>query len=62
MIERIEILEGASSFLWRSDAMGGFVYIQTKQGAGTKGLSGSFGASYGNNFELMGQVIKQDHI
>ncbi len=50
-IERVEILEGSSSFLYGSDAMGGVISITTKKGSGKKGLIANIGASYGNNFK-----------
>lgn len=50
-IERVEILKGSSSYLWGADAAAGVIYIQTKQGSGKEGFSGSFGSSYGNTIE-----------
>lgn len=39
-IEKVEILRGAQSMLWGSDAMGGVINITTKRGKGTPNASG----------------------
>lgn len=39
-IERIEILRGAQSMLWGSDAMGGVINVVTKRGQGPLAVSG----------------------
>ncbi len=51
-IESIEIVKGGGSYLWGSDAMGGVIYIRTKRGSKDKGLHGSLGMAYKNNFEF----------
>ncbi|MDR3391496.1 MAG: TonB-dependent receptor [Sulfuriferula sp.] len=49
-IDHIEILRGAASSLYGSDAIGGVIQIFTKQGAGTPRLNAAIGlGSYGTN-------------
>ncbi len=58
-IERIEILRGAQSMLWGSDAMGGVINIVTKKGTGTPQANAFF--EYGSFSSLRegGQVSGQ---
>lgn len=58
-IERIEILRGAQSMLWGSDAMGGVINIVTKKGTGTLQANAFF--EYGSFSSLRegGQVSGQ---
>ncbi len=49
-IERIEIVRGAQSTLYGSDAMGGVINIITRKGEGNASLSASFEAGSHNTF------------
>lgn len=54
-IERIEILKGAQSTLWGSDAVAGVINIITKKG-GTKAISPSASLSYGSYHTFRGNA------
>ena len=54
-IERIEILKGAQSTLWGSDAVAGVINIITKKG-GTKAISPNASLSYGSYHTFRGNA------
>jgi vitamin B12 transporter len=58
-IERIEILRGAQSMLWGSDAMGGVVNIITKRGTGAPQASAFFEYGSFSSIREGGQVTGQ---
>ncbi|MGH7207114.1 MAG: TonB-dependent receptor plug domain-containing protein [Nitrospiraceae bacterium] len=58
-IERIEILRGAQSMLWGSDAMGGVVNIITKRGTGDPQASAFFEYGSFSSIREGGQVTGQ---
>lgn len=58
-IERIEILRGAQSMLWGSDAMGGVINIITKRGSGTPQASAFFEYGAYSSIREGGQVSGQ---
>ena len=55
-IERIEILRGAQSMLWGSDAMGGVINITTKKGTGAPSASAFFEYGSFSSIREGGQV------
>ncbi len=55
-IERVEILRGAQSMLWGSDAMGGVINIVTKKGAGGTTASSFFEYGSFNSIREGGQI------
>jgi vitamin B12 transporter len=64
-IERIEIVRGAQSTLYGSDAMGGVINIITRKGEGKATLDGSFEAGSHNTFTesagIRGSVKKMSY-
>ncbi len=58
-IETIEILRGAQSMLWGSDAMGGVINITTKRGRGTPKASAFFEYGSFNSIREGGDVSGQ---
>ena len=58
-IERIEILRGAQSMLWGSDAMGGVINIVTKRGTGTPQANAFFEYGSFSSIREGGQVTGQ---
>lgn len=59
-IERIEIIPGALSTLYGSDAIGGVIQIFTKKGAVSAGAVSLEGGSYGTTRETVSAEIKRD--
>jgi vitamin B12 transporter len=55
-IEKIEILRGAQSTIWGSDAIGGVIHITTKRGRGTPRASGFFEYGSFNSIREGGSV------
>jgi vitamin B12 transporter len=55
-IEKVEILRGAQSMLWGSDAMGGVINITTKRGTGKPRASGFFEYGSFNSIREGGEV------
>lgn len=55
-VERVEVLRGAQSALWGSDAIGGVVNIITKSGAGLEDNEYSASAEYGSFSTINGAV------
>lgn len=61
-IERIEVLRGEQSALWGSDAMGGVMYITTKNGLYKEsGFNIDFDLGYGSNRTRDGSVTVSGH-
>jgi len=58
-IERIEILRGAQSMLWGSDAIGGVINITTKKGTGTPSANAFFEYGSFSSIREGGQVSGQ---
>ncbi|MCA9420494.1 MAG: TonB-dependent receptor [Nitrospira sp.] len=55
-IERIEILRGAQSTIWGSDAIGGVIHITTRRGSGAPKASGFFEYGSFNSIREGGSV------
>jgi vitamin B12 transporter len=55
-IEKVEILRGAQSMLWGSDAMGGVISITTKKGTGKPRANGFFEYGSFNSIREGGEV------